>query len=49
MYIKIEIILSKTLKQRQKYDFFDEKCVSFGSVEVAMEEDLVEILVSFSF
>ena len=32
-----------------KYDFFDEKCVSFGSEEMAMGEDLVEILVSFSF
>ncbi len=45
MYIKIEIILSKRLKN----EFFDENCVSFGSVEVAMGEDLVEILVSFSF
>ena len=49
MYIKIVFILSKTLKKRQNTIFFDEKCASFGSVEVAMGEDLVEILVSFSF
>ena len=35
--------------KNDKIRFFDEKCVSFGSVEVAMGEDLVEILVSFSF
>ena len=34
--------------KNDKIRFFDEKCVSFGSAEVAMK-DLVEILVSFSF
>ena len=35
--------------KNDKIRFFLTKSVSFGSVEVAMGEDLVEILVSFSF
>ena len=42
---KIETIVDWTLKIR----FFDEKCVAFGSVDVTMGEDLMEILVLFSF